>query len=53
MTLAVDPDARTLSARLLVPGPVLGGGELRVLEGRWSVEGEHVLTAVAVLPAAP
>ncbi len=51
-TLTIDPDSGTFTARLLVPGPVVGGGELRDLEGRWSVQGEHVLTAVTVLPAA-
>ncbi|TDP93966.1 4'-phosphopantetheinyl transferase family protein [Labedaea rhizosphaerae] len=38
----------TFSARLLVPGPVLDGVELRGFEGRWLVEDGFVLTAIAV-----
>lgn len=38
----------TFSARLLVPGPVLDGVELRGFEGRWLVENDLVVTAIAV-----
>lgn len=35
-------------ARLLVPGPVVGGRALGHVEGRWAVQGGLVATAVAV-----
>ena len=38
----------TFTARLLVPGPVLDGVELRGFAGRWLVEDGLVLTAIAV-----
>jgi len=46
--LTIDPEERTFAARLLVPGPRLGGEELRGFEGRWLVEEGLVLSAVAV-----
>jgi 4'-phosphopantetheinyl transferase EntD len=46
--LTIEPRERAFAARLLVPGPRLGGEELRDFEGRWLVEGGLVLTAVAV-----
>ncbi|MFI6128213.1 4'-phosphopantetheinyl transferase [Micromonospora sp. NPDC051141] len=49
--ITVDP-AGTFTARLLVPGPRLGGVELTAFDGRFLVERGLVLTAVAV-PAAP
>ncbi|WP_436844961.1 4'-phosphopantetheinyl transferase family protein [Streptomyces roseoverticillatus] len=48
--LHVDPDAGTFSARLLVPGPVVGGVRLDGFTGRWAVGSGFVLTAIA-LPA--
>jgi 4'-phosphopantetheinyl transferase EntD len=52
--LELDPAERSFRARLLVPGPVLAGTELRAFEGRWLVEDGLVLTAVAVgTPALP
>lgn len=49
--LDLDPARRAFTARLLVPGPRLGGTELRALEGRWLLADGLVLTAVAVPPA--
>jgi 4'-phosphopantetheinyl transferase EntD len=46
--LSIDLDARTFRARLLVPGPVVGGSRLTDFRGRWSVEGDVLATAVAV-----
>lgn len=60
--LTIDPpgsapggagDAGTFSARLLVPGPALPDGELRVLTGRWVARGGLVVTAVTVPDAGP
>lgn len=47
--LTIDPEQRTFAARLLVPGPLVAGAELRDFEGRWLVEDGLVLTAVAVV----
>lgn len=44
----VDPEAGEFSCRLLVPGPRLGGEEVRGFRGRWLAAGELVLTAIAV-----
>ncbi|MCW2988483.1 MAG: putative phosphopantetheinyl transferase PptA [Solirubrobacterales bacterium] len=46
--LTIDRRERTFAARLLVPGPIVGGAELTGFEGRWLVEDGLVLTAVAV-----
>jgi 4'-phosphopantetheinyl transferase EntD len=48
--LTIDPRQRAFAARLLVPGPVVAGAELRDFEGRWLVEDGLVLTAIAVRP---
>ncbi len=45
-----DPAQRRFRARLLVPGPVVGGAELRGFSGRWLVEDGLLLTAIAVAP---
>jgi 4'-phosphopantetheinyl transferase EntD len=50
--LTIDRRRRTFSARLLVPGPASGGGELTGFEGRWAIEDGIVLSAVA-LPTSP
>jgi 4'-phosphopantetheinyl transferase EntD len=50
-TLLFDPSRFGFTASLLVPGPVLAGGELRMFSGRWLVRDGLVLTAIA-LPAA-
>ncbi|MFF0461930.1 4'-phosphopantetheinyl transferase family protein [Streptomyces mexicanus] len=42
------PHTGTLRARLLVAGPVLNGHRLDCFEGRWTVGGSHVATAVTV-----
>jgi 4'-phosphopantetheinyl transferase EntD len=49
--LAAQPGGRrhgTLRARLLVPGPEVGGQRLQVFEGRWSVAHSLVASAVVV-----
>ncbi|WP_367129581.1 MULTISPECIES: 4'-phosphopantetheinyl transferase family protein [Streptomyces] len=48
--LEFDPDAGAFSARLLVPGPVVGGVRLDGFTGRWTVGSGFVLSAIA-LPA--
>ncbi|MFI1258030.1 4'-phosphopantetheinyl transferase [Streptomyces netropsis] len=45
----VDPDARTFSARLLVPGPVVAGRRMDGFSGRWTAGSGLVVTAI-VLP---
>jgi 4'-phosphopantetheinyl transferase EntD len=51
--VSVDCDDGAFSARLLVPGPMLAGGELTTLSGRWLVCNGLVATAIAVAPAQP
>ena len=46
-TLTLDPQRGRFAARLLVPGPVVDGSELRGFEGRWLVADGLVLTAIA------
>jgi 4'-phosphopantetheinyl transferase EntD len=48
--LSIDPVARTFTARLLVPGPTVGGGPLTSLSGRFLIDDGIVFTAV-VLPS--
>ncbi len=48
--LTVDPDARTFTARLLVPATWPDGRPLTGFTGRWLVRDGLVTTAVAVLP---
>lgn len=48
-----DPYAGTFTARLLVPGPVVGGERLPGFSGRWIVENGLVATAIAVLAEEP
>ncbi|MCD9145218.1 4'-phosphopantetheinyl transferase family protein [Streptomyces albireticuli] len=50
--LEADPDAGTFSARLLVPGPVVGGRRLDGFTGRWLADRGLVVTAIA-LEASP
>ncbi|MEU2871777.1 4'-phosphopantetheinyl transferase superfamily protein [Streptomyces olivoreticuli] len=45
--LEFDPDAQTFSARLLVPGPVVGGRRLDGFTGRWLADEGLVVTAIA------
>jgi 4'-phosphopantetheinyl transferase EntD len=52
-TLSIDRMAGTFSARLLVPGPRLGGRELAGFSGRWLVRDRLVLTAITVPTGAP
>lgn len=47
-TVTIDPAGRTFAARLLVPGPLVGGGRIEGFEGRWTVRDGLVVTAIAV-----
>jgi 4'-phosphopantetheinyl transferase EntD len=47
-TVVIDRLAGTFSARLLVPGPLLGGDELTGFSGRWLARDRLLLTAIAV-----
>lgn len=51
-TIAIDPDAGTFEARLLVPGPAVAGRPLTGFSGRWVASRGLVATAIA-MPAAP
>jgi len=46
--LEIEPGSGSFSARLLVPGPTIGGAPLRGFEGRWLVRDGLVVTAIAV-----
>jgi len=46
--LSFDPGRRTFALRLLVPGLVVDGAEVRSFAGRWLVEDGLVLTAIAI-----
>ena len=46
--LTIDRRLRSFSARLLVPGPQLGSGELTGFEGAWLVGNGLILTAIAL-----
>ncbi|MFI8356851.1 4'-phosphopantetheinyl transferase [Streptomyces cyaneofuscatus] len=48
--LTINPSDGTFAARLLVPGPVVGGERTEVFTGRWASASGLVVTAV-VLPA--
>ncbi|MBH1933030.1 4'-phosphopantetheinyl transferase superfamily protein [Streptomyces sp. AV19] len=50
--LTVDPVAGTFAARLLVPGPVVGGRRQDGFAGRWTAGNGLVVTAIA-LPLGP
>lgn len=47
-TLTIDADAGTFSARLLVPGPVVGASPIKGFEGRWLVRDGLIVTAIAL-----
>jgi 4'-phosphopantetheinyl transferase EntD len=49
--VSIDRAAGTFAARLLVPGPPFGGGELQGFSGRWLVEDGLVLTAISLARA--
>lgn len=51
-TVRIDPRG-CFSADLHVPGPLVAGGELGELTGRWTVAGGLVVTALHVPPTAP
>jgi 4'-phosphopantetheinyl transferase EntD len=46
--ITIDPAAGAFAARLLVPGPVIGGQPLTGFSGRWVAGRGLVLTAIAV-----
>jgi 4'-phosphopantetheinyl transferase EntD len=48
--IVIDPRAGTFTARLLVPGPLVGGTPLTALNGRW-LAGHGFLVTAAVLCA--
>lgn len=50
-SISVQPEARTFTAELLVPGPTVGGRMVSVFDGRFAVADGFVLSAITV-PAA-
>lgn len=46
--LVLDPQGGGFTARLLVPGPVLGGREIPVFHGRWLCRKGLLLTAITL-----
>ena len=50
--ITINPEDGTFDARLLVPGPVVGGTALAGLAGRWLARDGVILTAITV-PGAP
>lgn len=48
--VSIDSRRGSFAARLLVPGPIVGGAELKRLEGRWAVGDGLVLAAIALAP---
>lgn len=46
-TVEIDVPGKSFAARLLVPGPVLEGRELRGFSGRWTVRDGLLLAAIA------
>ena len=49
--LSIDPCRRGFTARLVVSGPALAGGQLNMFSGRWLVDDGLVLTAVTLAAA--
>ncbi|MFC9239090.1 4'-phosphopantetheinyl transferase [Streptomyces decoyicus] len=47
--VTLDPSNSTFTARLLVPGPVVDGGELTEFSGRWLVGAGLVVTGIVVM----
>ncbi len=47
-SVTVDPSAGAFSARLLVPGPLLGERQVTMFSGKWLVRGGLILTAIAL-----
>jgi enterobactin synthetase component D / holo-[acyl-carrier protein] synthase len=46
--IIIDPRAGTFTARLLVPGPLVGGTPLTMLNGGWLVDHGLLVTAIVV-----
>lgn len=44
--LEIQPSDGIFTGELLVPGPALGTRHIKEFNGRWSVHGQHILTAV-------
>ncbi|MFI5699350.1 4'-phosphopantetheinyl transferase [Streptomyces xanthochromogenes] len=53
VVVTLSPDDGTFHARLLVPGPRIGGGRLRGFTGGWTRRRNLLLTAVSVAPVIP
>lgn len=49
--LTLDSLRGAFSARLLVPGPVLGGAQLHTFSGRWLARDGLLLTGIALAPS--
>ena len=49
-SITFDPATTSFSARLLVPGPLLGDRELSTFPGRWLARRNLLITAIALLP---
>lgn len=49
--LTLDPDGGSFTARLLVPGPLVGGAQITAFFGRWRVHDGLAATAIALAPA--
>jgi 4'-phosphopantetheinyl transferase EntD len=47
-TVRIDPVARTFTADLLLPGPVVDGAVLRGFSGRWLARGGLLLTVISM-----
>ena len=47
-SVTIDPDRGTFTARLLVDGPELEDGPLTGFTGRWLVDADLIITAIAV-----
>lgn len=52
-SVQIDPSRRCFEAALLVTGPVLAGREVTAFCGRFAVDDELVLTAIAIEGASP
>jgi 4'-phosphopantetheinyl transferase EntD len=50
--VTIEPSDGTFAASLLVPGPLVAGAPLRVLDGHWLADRGLLATAIAVAPQA-
>ena len=51
VSVTIDPEQGTFTARLLVDGPDLSGVPLTGFTGRWLADDGLIITAIAVLPS--